>query len=190
MRARNDDRSHVRLLVSVLVSTVLLGALAGCGGSTTKQPDAAGTELDGDGYSVNLPVGWRPVEPGPRGGFDTAGRDPRRVDGTTNRLRVRVVRLETEIDEAALEDFLRTVMRRVSRSMPKAEMLPPTELDGEVALRYSGLVRGEGTPYFSEQVAAGRGTELYTITFVFARSVSQKSRDARIDSVLRSWRWD
>ena len=69
-------------------------------------------------------------------------------------------------------------------------MLPPTELDGEVALRYAGLVRGGGTPYGSEQVATGRGTKLYTITFVFARSVSEKSRDARIDSVLRSWRWD
>lgn len=181
--------AHVRVLAMALISLALVASTAACGGSTSKERVASGTTLAGDGYEVTLPVGWRVEEPKRGEKYDTGGSDPVKVDGVTTRLRIQLTRLQTTVDEGALEDYLRSVMKRLGRAVPDAELLPATEIDGEPALRFAGQVRSGGRRYATEQIAVGHGTGLYTITFTFARGLAESKREDQVMAVLRSWTW-
>ena len=178
-----SSSANRRLFPSLLILAVLAVGLPACGSSEEK--------VDGSGYSVELPDGWKDRSEDAEeqtGGIavDKLFIGPRVEGFATN---VNVIR-EARPANASLEEIEqrgRPQIRGVGgRNISPAK---PVELDGERALSHTYSIRQQGKLLRGEQYIALHDDRVYNFTVT---SVPSAFADARKDfeEIADSWKWE
>jgi hypothetical protein len=195
--AGNRD-SVTRILAALSFLALLAGLLAGCGddddaGSTsTPAPKSDAPAVEGTGYTLKPPRGFRDVTSRFDGSairVDLVYADAAQA-GSGFARNIVVIR-EQPGGEFTLDDVMpnfenQAELQATDEGISEIEDL---ELDGVPARTYSFLRRDESSgPVRQRQVIAIKDEAVYTITWT-ASADKFEAEEPTLDSILASWRW-
>ena len=185
--------------VTSMALLAVLGALllAGCGGdddggggasaTTATAPAWAGATLEGTGYAVTLPAGWRDASEEDTG----LSRKPDLVIGSDDPAAVVLVTRDKQPEGVGADELLRTLRRsEVDREgVSGASEVSPMTVRGARGVTYHYDTKSDGgVTLRTRQVIVIRGGMAYTIALTTPVVLFGES-NPEFRSILSSWRW-
>jgi hypothetical protein len=182
-------------VVAVLAACLLFASCGGGGAgpgtatrpAATTPAAAAGVALQGTGYSLRLPSGWRDAS-NEDTGLSSA---PDLVIASTDPPAVTLVDLAKQPRDVSAGDLLRTLRRsEVNRQGVRgASAAAPITIRGARGVTYHyDTTSDAGVKLRTREVVVIRGGTAYTLALT-APADSFAAADAEFDAVLASWRW-
>jgi hypothetical protein len=186
--------------ITSIALLAVLGALllAGCGGgddggasssapTATAAAAASGSTLEGTGYALTLPGGWRDASEEDTG----LSRAPDAVLASTQPAAVALVTIEDQPEGVAADELLRTLRRReIDREVVTgAGEARPFAVAGARGVTYHYDTTSEaGVPLRTRQVVVIRAGKAYTIALT-TPVVAFAAANDEFQAILDSWRW-
>jgi hypothetical protein len=184
-------------VVAVLAACVLFAGCGGAGGDgkgagtatrpAATTPAATGAALQGTGYSVRLPAGWRDASKEDTG-LSSA---PDLVVASADPPAVTLVTLDKQPGDVGAADLLRTLRRsEVDRQGVRgASAAAPITVRGARGITYQyDTTSDAGVKLRTRQVVVLHGATAYTIALT-TPAASFAAANPGFDAVLAAWRW-
>lgn len=195
----------------VAALTLALSLVSGCGSGTqddTKKPsgtstspatpstqeptsasrDMKGSLLQGDGYELALPKGWRDVTSHLKvDTIDLAAQASKRVAGYASNFNVTITAGKMSVNQ--LPAMTANLHKQLEQTAPSFSVLPQTTVAGAPTGHLAGLRSKVKPPYWLEEYVLIHDDHGYVVRFAFSPKVPIEKRRQQIHSVLNSWRW-